>query len=357
LQSAETDGIEGSDEPRGWTRRLPSWFPSRLVRRVSWLPALGLAAVALLILSARWNFPGELASHFRWHLGLLALICVLPHALLRQWRQVAALSFLAAWGVLPEGVLWLGSPPLEARGRSLDVVYANVLRPNQEYAPMLETILARDADVVGIVEISMEWRDEALAILGPHYPFHAEGLNTEGWSRITWGSMLFSKTPLTGVVVKPLWNLGHRLRPILRANVEVSGERVTIQLVHAQRPGRAQRLSDRKLHLEVLSRPIDAAHQIIIGDLNTTSTSPLFGTLCENAGVRDSRRGFGRLPSWTSPRTPPGPFKLKIPHKLRPAVTIDHALVSDGLVVLRRGTFVTPGSDHLGLFVRVGLED
>ncbi|MEM9378330.1 MAG: endonuclease/exonuclease/phosphatase family protein [Planctomycetota bacterium] len=329
-----------------------------MARAVSWLSTAAvaaLAAAALLILSARWTVVGELASHFRWHVGLAAAGAALPAACLRHRRRAALLLAVALWGVLPEGRLWIGARPLEARQPALDLVCANVLQPNTRYEEVLDAIQAQDADVVCLVEVNSHWRERALATLGDRYPHHLEGGDTADWWPSTWGLLLLSRTPLTRARVEELMNEGRRLRPILCADVELDGEPVTVQLAHAQRPGRAWRLSDRRRHFEALVRPRDAEHLVVLGDLNTTSSSPLFAELCRDARVRDSRAGYGRLPTWTSPRGLLRLGPLRAPRRFQPAFAIDHALVSEGLVVLGRGTFDIPGSDHDGVHVRVGL--
>ncbi|MEM1450256.1 MAG: endonuclease/exonuclease/phosphatase family protein [Planctomycetota bacterium] len=329
-----------------------------MARAVSWLSTAavaGFAAAALLILSARWAMAGELASHFRWHVGLAAAAVALLAAGMRHPRRAALLVVLGLWGVAPEGRLWLGARPLGASEPVLDLVCANVLQPNTRYGDVLDAVVAQNADVVCLVEVNSLWRERALERLGPLYAHHLEGGDTAGWFPSTWGLMLFSRTPLTGCRVEELTNEGRRLRPILRGDVELEGAPVTVQLAHAQRPGSAWRLSDRRRHFDALSQPRDAEHLVILGDLNTTSTSPIFAELCRNAGVRDSRAGFGRLATWTSPRGLLGLGPLRAPRRLQPAFAIDHALVSEGLAVLARGTFEIPGSDHDGIHVRVGL--
>lgn len=348
------DTMEPENDAQGRT--------SRVVTTASWALVGAFGAAVLVMLSARWTTIGELASHMRWHLGLAA---VLPFALMlvvRRWPQAATLAAVAVWGVAPEGVLWLGGSRLSAsestpRGAesTLHVASANVLRINDWYEDVFDAVLEGDPDVVCLLEISAKWRDEAILALGETYPHRAEGRDTEEWSRDTWGLLLFSKTPLTNVEAAPLWNEGRRLRPIVRADVELAGETVTLQLAHAQRPGSASRLSDRRAHFAALAHPVDdtGEHRILIGDLNTTSTSPYFADLCDAAGVRDSRAGFGRLPTWRMGNVLPGPFPIRLPDFARATVTIDHALVSDGLDVLHRDSYLLPGSDHFGIRVVV----
>ncbi|MEM9383367.1 MAG: hypothetical protein AAGB93_25720, partial [Planctomycetota bacterium] len=81
--------------------------------------------------------------------------------------------------------------------------------------------------------------------------------------------------------------------------------------------------------------------------------SPLVSDLCDATGLRDSRAGFGRLSTWRIGTVLPGPVPIRLPELARISVSIDHALVSDGLAVLHRDRFDVPGSDHAGIRVRV----
>src|SRR5262249_6462450 len=77
--------------------------------------------------------------------------------------------------------------------------------------------------------------------------------------------------------------------------------------------------------------------RIIIGDLNSTDGSAHFRDLLRVSGLRDSRLGFGRQPSWPTM----GFYRI----------AIDHALVSDDLAVVDRRPGPNVGSDHFPLIL------
>ncbi len=77
--------------------------------------------------------------------------------------------------------------------------------------------------------------------------------------------------------------------------------------------------------------------RIVVGDMNSTEGSPHFADFLRRAGLRDSRLGFGRQPSW-----PTGwPYRI----------ALDHAFVSDDLAVLERRLGPSIGSDHFPLIL------
>jgi endonuclease/exonuclease/phosphatase (EEP) superfamily protein YafD len=126
---------------------------------------------------------------------------------------------------------------------------------------------------------------------------------------------------------------------------------LTITLTHPERPGRPARMRARRTALRRIASSGVSGHWLVTGDLNTTSSSPLFRELVDRTGLRDSRAGFGRQPTWGFGERLPGPLPLPLPKWARLSVAIDHALHSPGLEVLDRSTLAIPGSDHRAVSV------
>ncbi|MGM1057046.1 MAG: hypothetical protein ACQEWG_14250 [Bacteroidota bacterium] len=80
----------------------------------------------------------------------------------------------------------------------------------------------------------------------------------------------------------------------------------------------------------------------MVGDLNTSSYSKHFQKLLENGNFKDSRKGFGIASTWPTDY-----------HILR--TTLDHFLLKGEMQVLKRSTEKSIGSDHLPVFLEVGL--
>ena len=211
-------------------------------------------------------------------------------------------------------------------------------------------LLEDDPDVVGLLEFNEEWRDAAFERLDEDYPFHATASNTVGWNEHSWALMLFSKTEITSSKELRLDFDDWELRPLLQATLAEPIE-LTITLAHPERPGRPARMRARRTALERISQCEVEGHWLVIGDLNSTSTSPLFRDILSKTGLRDSRAGFGRQPSWSFGDRLPGPLPLPLPSFAQLSVAIDHALLSAGLDVLDRRTLSVPGSDHRAVSV------
>lgn len=312
---------------------------------------------------ARNNAVGELLSHaeiacqLRVPFGQAVLVSVAWPLLLGLWRTTGLVLLIGLVCIWPQVSLRATDQANEAivavqPDASLRIVAANVLWTNGQMDRVFDALLAEEPDVIALIEVSKHWRNAALARLQVDFPFVAEGLNEDGWSESAWGQMIFSRLPALSTRAPELRLDGRRLRPFVEAVLEWEDSTLTVQAIHARRPGDRSRLRARVTLFDQLAgaAPRAQGERILVGDFNTTASSPLFGRLKSQAGLRDSRVGFGRLPSYTPHYAP---ISRRLPRGWTPAVTLDHALVSDGLDVTDRSTFDLPGSDHLGIVVSV----
>jgi len=90
----------------------------------------------------------------------------------------------------------------------------------------------------------------------------------------------------------------------------------------------------------------------MIGDLNATMWSPYFRTLRTKLGLHDSRKGFGILPTWTTP-SPVSPFPAWLAPLL--AILIDHCLLSRDIQAIEMHIGKPVGSDHLPIVVDLAI--
>ncbi|MEM8710306.1 MAG: endonuclease/exonuclease/phosphatase family protein, partial [Planctomycetota bacterium] len=238
--------------------------------------AIVLACCSYLVLAAlgRVHYLGELACMFRYDFGILAAAGVPFLVLLRRWWMAAFVALVTGWAVWPEASLGLRAQPgaFEPRSPRLRVTLANVLRPNPRHDAVIDAVLATKPDVIGLLEVSIPWRNAALARLGDEYPFRVEGLNTgDEWTEHTWGMILFSKTGFASSKVTPIEHWQRSLRPVVEARMDAPIP-VTFQIAHPERPGRRDRLAARRKALVALGDADIEGERILMGDLNTTST-------------------------------------------------------------------------------------
>lgn len=296
------------------------------------LVILGVVTAGAFVAAARWHWAGELAASIRWQLGWLAGAASALLCALRARRASLFVLALSVWLLWPGGVLYLprlGGPP---EGTPLRVATINVLMSNRDGARVREWIRAEDPDVVAVQEVSLYWLDE-LRQLADVLPYRVTSPSEDvPFNAATFGMAVLSKRPLT--VVERFSHLG-RSGGIV-AELDVEGTTVRIVAAHPERPGRSERVPRRNTVLAMVAeRAAVTSACIVLGDLNTSSGSPAFERLLADGHLSDSRRGFGRQPTWCWER----PI-----HDLW--VDIDHVLVSARFAVVDRRVGPRTGSDH-----------
>lgn len=300
----------------------------------------------------------ELVSQLRVPFGKVAIFGVFGLIALRLWRTAFVALAIVVVCVYP---LWklrpVHGPSAPPSADGLRIVSANVLASNRDHAPALEVIAAQDADVIALIEVTPRWLNDAIARFGDDYPFHTSGSDEGEWTGGACGQMILSRLPIRSARVLDVHSDGIELRPVVEAVVDWNGTPLTVQVIHPVRPSGARRLRARTAVFERVASagppPDGPGARILLGDFNTTSSSPLFGRLVRATGLHDSRVGYGLNPTYT-PHHPE--ISPRLPFGWEPSVPIDHALVSRELEVLARGTFSVPGSDHraIALTVRNG---
>ncbi|GAB4411507.1 MAG: hypothetical protein OHK0039_16690 [Bacteroidia bacterium] len=308
---------------------------TRLIRPLFIAGTLLLLSLSLLALPPGGAQFMELLSHFKVHLALSSAVTLLLAALLRLRLAVAvaALALLIdAAAIVP---LWLPADPPAADGPTLHLLSFNVLRFNKRYDATRAYIRREAPDLVLLFETTYDWSN-ALLPLHEDYPYRYEACQ---WGYF--GIVLLSRYPLdTAELHFPLPSE----IPVLRAVVQTPGGPLGLLAVHPPSPPDADehRARDRLLAaLPTLAAPLPP-DRLIVGDLNTTSFSPVFGQLLRATGLRDSRQGYGVQSTFPSRWVPLG-------------ITLDHVLHSPGMAVADRSVGPALGSDHRPVSVRLRL--
>ncbi len=299
----------------------------------------------------------ELSAQLRVPFGLWAFVGVGGLLLLTMWRTAVVCLVISVVAVWPLWRLRPTTEPLKALpSGALRFVAANVLASNDQMLAVFANIEREGPDVIALAEVTTRWRDAALAHFDAEFPFRADGSDHGEWKAGACGQLLLSRWPILSTKALEVHRDGVELRPVVEAVLDWNGTPLTVQVIHPVRPTLARRLRARMAILDRVASagPAPEMHgeRIVLGDFNTTSSSPLFTRLVEATGLRDSRVGFGMLPTYT----PSHPLvDGRLPFGWQPSVTIDHALVSPGLGVVERGIMELPGSDHRGVTLTVVL--
>jgi endonuclease/exonuclease/phosphatase (EEP) superfamily protein YafD len=313
----------------GMIRRL-----GRHGHALAWIATAGMGAIALLpwLSSVRGRVFTVVRSLMPW-VTIPAVPITVASAKLGHRRLAVAAGAVAAVGTASAAPLTVRRPqPVPAASSEpLTIVHANLLFDNIRIADVAGTIARLDADVVTFSEYTPHHaqvlRDTPLAA---GYPYRVEMP-----AALASGTALWSRHPVT-----PAGPPATRHHTVV-GDVDAPGGPIRVVVVHAQSPviHHGQWNGD----LAVLARVEPEGPAVMTGDFNAAWWHPEFRAILAN-GWRDVHHVVGRGLSSSWP----------VDHLLAPRfIRLDHALVSDGLVVGRVTDIDIPGSDHRGLVVSV----
>ncbi len=311
-------------------RRQIPWFVRDFVRAA--FAGLALGTVGTLV--ARWTFFGDVIGSFRWQSGWCGVAITVALALCRM-RVLAVLAAIASVYLLAPVV----GPSLSSRdtvvtGDTFRVETANYFFGNNAVDELRVWIRHDPPDVLAVQELSHSWIEDLEDLSGvyPTQLVYPETLRE--WHDVGFGIALFTRLPV--VSSRVVW-LRPDCLPMLEMVVRVGDHEVTVRTMHPPSP---QILREWELRNEMLAsagRDLEWGPDcVLMADFNTSSGSPFFSDILASTGLRDSRRGWGRLPTWKTAWPIRGLW-----------VDIDHILVGSSVSVLERDTAVIPGSDHI----------
>jgi endonuclease/exonuclease/phosphatase (EEP) superfamily protein YafD len=276
----------------------------------------------------------ELFCHFRAQYLAASLLLLIVFAIRRNPVYAVVLlvtSVFNASYVLP---WYFGAAPA-ARDTVLKILHINVYSGNDEYERLLELIDNEDPDIFFLQEFSPAWLN-ATERLRDDYPFNYAEPRVDNF-----GIAMFSRVTLDSVthVDSPPFDY-----PSIVATLTLNGKLLTIINTHPTIPLARDLYEARNEQLRSIAEIAREARGavVLMGDFNTSVWSRHYQALEESTGFRNTRRGFGILPTW------PTFMPLAM-------IAIDHVLVSDDVDVISTRTGKRIGSDHLPLIVELAV--
>ncbi len=315
-----------------------------------WAFRLVLLALAGGLLAASPMFgletwPGELAASWRPHVAIgVLVVSVLCLAFSRRW--IAGMLVAVAL-TLGADVLWSGLVSAQTEEGAVkveqpamaQVMFANVLRTNPSLADLMTWLNAENPDVLVMTEVTpghVEEIAEAMAGFGYDYQIleprhHAFGMT------------IYSRFPIVDYRFEMLTDdtLSNGGPITLIAWIETEQGVLAVAGVHpfppsvrASMEARNRQLDDAVYLLEDITDPL-----VVVGDYNATPWSPALRRFAEDLDLH----GFNVAATW------PVWFGFA-------GVPIDHALVSNELLVGRIEVGPNIGSDHRPIVIDVLLD-
>ena len=305
--------------------------------------ALAVVVVAMLSLMGFWGEHRvfELATHFKLQYLVVSTVAFAIFWLMRRrwWGMLCLVCLVANLGVVAPWYLPRFSFGSGAEGQAFRVLVANVQASNPHYERAIALVQKEKPDIAVFMEVNEAWM-QALEPIRAQLPYTLAEPQSGNF-----GIALYSTLPLVSGEIK---SFGTELPgeerapqvPSLLAEVGVGTELVSLVATHPFPPVSQQAFFWRNRQLAAVADSVQGWHRplVVVGDLNLTMWSPFYQRFVRQTGLRNSRRGFGVLPTW-----PTNNPLLSIP--------LDHCLVSSAVWVKRTRTGRGIGSDHLPLIV------
>ena len=293
--------------------------------RILWLLLAGLLVITGIVALERQFWVADFLVSFRPIFALAALaLCLLTFTTKQRRMQILAALLLCVNGFDLLPYYW---PHPAVDTSNLRLLLYNADRNYLPYAG-IESIVAmieeEQPQVAVLLEIGEVQATALIEALQDHYPHHLEHQDTE-----TDGFLILSQLPLGSA--EPTSIGGGRMAA--RFTIDIDGN--TVQLVSPHPTNPLWSLDERNDQVAALAEWVATADKplIVAGDLNITMWARNYKAI-EHAGVTNTRRGRGVLPTWHSP----------VPFMTLP---IDHVLVSPEIGVHALQVMPSLGSDHL----------
>lgn len=278
----------------------------------------------------------DLFAHFRVQY-IVVLFVLLVVSLFTKSRLFSILLILAlvAWNSIYILPLYFSKATIsENTKEELSILSINLLSSNTNSAEVLELIKEKDPDILVLMELTPHWQNQLNGVF-QSYPFHKVEPRNDNF-----GIALFSKISMISSVVY----FENSPKPSIKADIIFGNKPLSILATHPVPPIGSEMFNSRNNQLQDIARRRSGFSEnfILIGDLNTSSYSSHFRELLSDANLVDSRNGFGIASTW-----PADIYLFR--------TTLDHCLIGGDLNVIDRKTEKNIGSDHLPIFIKIGI--
>lgn len=328
---------------------------SRVLALLLWL----LTPLLVLCQAVIWYQPHShlpaVVDQFAIQLTGLAAIALLLALILRRWVHAVLLILLAA--TLSWPVVASRAQPAEVTNPArLKILSANLWHSATGHDRTMEILMASNADIIGLVEVTPDWR----AHLGPliaKYPYRVECLEAGHQCQV----MLLSKLPIEKTYSGRVW---HATPAVAGGDLIWNGRAITVLATHLHRPlagiDESEYGEDDPAYRAYLGGRLPLSRQagqagmlamylnglpndlVVMGDLNGAPWSSIQRAFRDRTGL-DNQAGWDfTWPSWLY-------WPLRLP--------LDHVLARGHLAVTKSAVGPETDSDHLPVIAEVGWRD
>ena len=313
------------------------------------LIGISITTLAMVTSYYGWPFQLEKLSHFQAQYFMAAIALTTITLCLKRSRFTLATIFLCAI-LSVQLISWYSIRLPSANTANYKVISANVWVDNTDASRTLDFVKKEQPDLALFMEVNDVMGQQLEEALTTILPYSSNQLTP-----YRLGTVLYSKTPLSNV---QLQKFNTRSAVNMTAQVEALGKSISVVGIHPFPPVRPDMFADRNQAFAAVSEYVKAQSDpvILAGDFNTTMWSPYYRRLVRKTGLKNSRDGFGILPTWPSSLSYLRLPKLKALTRLV-QIPIDHCLASRSLKVVGMHTGPNLGSDHLPIVVDFQLDN
>lgn len=321
-----------------------------LINLIAYILFTCLIVVSLLSITSAWlgwNLYLEILSHFQIQYFIVSLLILFCLVLTHHRKLIIISLFLLALN-LPKILPWYWPPSafFNHKNADLKVLVANVHNKNNNYDQVLSLVQKEDPDLAIFIEVREEWikQLDSLKNILPYSFAQANPYDS--------GLVVYSNQPL----INPQVNfLGTENRASIISTLIVNKQLISLIAIHPPPPVKLVWFHLRNLQLDKISQYIQTLENpvLLVGDLNTTMWSPYYQQLIKKTSLKNTRQGWGILPSWPT-QSNLSPFPSWASRLL--SIPIDHCLISREFQVIDTYTGSYIGSDHLPLITKLRIK-
>lgn len=296
------------------------------------LSCLGIALLTSYLGALNWTF--DLFSHFIFQYLILTIITLVVCAFIKKYKTILYFSPILALLTFSVFSIYFGGNKNIELQNTVKISCINILSSNKNYKDVGAYIENESPDILILLEMNRLWETNLESSL-LSFPNKLVINRTDNF-----GIAMYSKLPLSNIR-KEL--IGTNDTPSITADFLIDNKKTTLLATHTLPPMGPEQFFKRNNQLEAITefRKKIKNGFILVGDLNTSSYSYHFNKLLKESNLVDSRKGFGILSTW--------PTWMPLAY-----TTLDHCLISKGIMVKSRDVGNQVGSDHFPINIELG---
>ncbi|MEB3339885.1 endonuclease/exonuclease/phosphatase family protein [Okeania sp.] len=310
---------------------------------ISYLLTTGIIITTLFSLAGYWQkgIIFELISHFKIQYFVISLILLLCLAIIGEKRLLFIGIFCTVINLTPILPWYINQNSISQETPNLRILVHNIYGGrNDRYSQITEMVKAENPDIAIFLEATNIWLQK-LQTLSDTLPY---SIYAQSSSEII---VIYSKFPLNNYSIE----FFAPERATIITEFKINQKVINLIATHPTVPIKVSTFQKRNQILEELAKYIQQLNNPVIlgGDLNITMWSPYYQKLEQETGLRNTRLGFGILPTW-----PGKGFSKSIVFYILSRffqIPIDHCLISSEIKVVNVETKANLssklGSDHI----------